>query len=91
VEVLFVREHVNNLTKPILIAVLVNLDVNVLLDMSVMKLVTVFHGANVPHKTHVALMSIIPIVAAHVPNQNAHVFKHMAIIAILKDFRLYVR
>ena len=79
-----VKEPVPNQTRATSLVAHAKPDVNVSQDMSETKRVIVFHGASVHHKIHAVPTNIIPIVEVHVKNQNAAVFNHMDMDAMLK-------
>ena len=79
-----VKELVPNPTKATSLVVLVKPDVNVSQDMSETKRDIVSHGVSAHHKIHVAPMNTIHTVEVHVKNQNAVVFNHMDMDAMLK-------
>lgn len=78
------KELVLNPTKAISLVAHVKPDVNVSQDMSETKRDIVSHGASVLHKIHVAPTNTIHTVEVHVKNQNAAVFNHMDMDAMLK-------
>ena len=79
-----VKEPVPNQTRATSLVAHAKPDVNVSQDMSETKRVIVSHGASVLHKIHAVPTNIIPIVEVHVKNQNAAVFNHMDMDAMLK-------
>jgi hypothetical protein len=82
-----VKEPVPNQTRATSLVVHVKPDANVSQDMLETKRVIVSHGASVHHKIHAVPTNIIHTAEVHVKNQNAAVFNHMDMDAMLKDFR----